>query len=510
MSTASTVCDDFPTLTGRQEPHHLSMAEGDFDLSDKAIELARRAGATAMPWQKLLQRGIMAVAPDGMWTHPDCCLIIPRQNGKSEILIHRCLYGLFKLTETILYTAQRWKTARDAWRRMRAIIKGRMWLEKLVVKATCSQGEGIIELSTGAIISFGTRSNDTGRGLTVVDLIVYDEAYNLTDGELSAMSFTQMASRNPQTIYASSAVNQDDHPNGSVLSSVRRRGLKREIGLLFAEWMAPADMPRDLEETWKYANPSYGVIQTAAKILKIMKNLSTPAGRKGFDVEALGRGDWPRDEEDVAAIIGVEVFRSMTNLTPNLMGPIALALHRSLDGSAWALAAAQRTNESKIHIEIGYLKGATHAEMVSLIVKVVAAWDPVAVVIDRKSPANVLEPLLVDEGIEPEMTGAPQMASACQGFLDDALSGQLSHTAQEILVESVAGATKRIMPQGDFAWSSDAGPSSVPLITATLARWALLTFGAEMPPPASPATGADTAAAGQYSPDELDVLTAAF
>ena len=199
---ASPISDLFPTLTGRQEPHHLSVTAGDTSLGDKAIELKRRLGVESMPWQVTAQRVIMSTTAAGRWTHPTVCLICTRQNGKSEILIDRCLYGLFKLGETILYTAQRWKTARDAWKRMMALIQRRAWLHKHLKRATCSQGEGIIELDNGAAISFGTRSADTGRGLTDVALIIYDEAYNLTESEISAMAFTQMAADNPQRIYA--------------------------------------------------------------------------------------------------------------------------------------------------------------------------------------------------------------------------------------------------------------------------------------------------------------------
>jgi hypothetical protein len=129
--------------------------------------LKRRIGVESMPWQVDAQLAIGSTTPEGKWTHPTCCLLCVRQSGKSEILIDRCLYGLFKLGETILYTAQRWKTARDAWRRMVKLINRRKWLRDHVVRKTCSQGEGIIELDNGSLISFGTRSADAGRGLTV-------------------------------------------------------------------------------------------------------------------------------------------------------------------------------------------------------------------------------------------------------------------------------------------------------------------------------------------------------
>lgn len=481
------------------------MFDGDIMHGEKAVELARRAGANSMPWQKDAQHAILSMTPDGRWTHSDCCLIIPRQNGKSEILIQRCLYGLFKLGETILYTAQRWKTARDAWRRMMAIIKGRSWLKNRVVRATCSQGEGIIELASGPVISFGTRSNDTGRGLTEVDLIVYDEAYNLTDGEMSAMSFTQMAAKNPQTIYASSAVNQDEHPNGAVLASVRTRGLAQEADLYFAEYMAPDDMPRDEEETWKYANPSYGVVQTAAKILKLMRNLATVAGRKGFDVEALGRGDWPIEVTDeVEVIIDPDVWGAMASKTTKLGKRVALAVDMSPDRKWISIAAAARTSDGKTHVEVGY-HAAPNSGAVKLLLSLVGRWDPCALVMDRQSPAYSLHPDLVKAGIEPEVTSAAQIVQACGGFYDDAIAGQLTHTGDPLLAEAIEGASKRELTGGGWAWDRKGNMTISPLVAATLAHWALKVFDVQRPPPAAPAFETTSSRS-----EEFDVLSAAF
>ncbi|MBW4813163.1 hypothetical protein KTN60_03735 [Rhodococcus qingshengii] len=507
--TASLICEDFPQLEGRQEPHNLSVFEGDITHGEKSIELSRRAGMKSMPWQRESQHAILSMTPAGRWTHPDCCLIVPRQNGKSEILIQRCLYGLFKLGETIIYTAQRWKTARDAWKRMMQIIKSRSWLRSRVVRSTCSQGEGIIELEDDITISFGTRSNDTGRGLTKVDLIIYDEAYNLTDGELSAMSFVQMAAENPQTIYASSAVNKDQHPNGAVLAAIRKRGLKLDEGLYFAEYMAPDDMDRESEETWKYANPSYGVVQTAEKILQIMKRLSTEAGRKGFDVEALGRGDWPVEAEDASwSVIPELMWTGLVDERPELTGPIALGMDRTLDRKWWVIAAAQRTVEGRIHVEIGYFQSAAQAEVVDYLVDIVTAWDPCALATDANSPSKVLEPLLLTAGIELIKTTGNQAVQMCGGLYDDAESKVLSHSNQPVLNDAVEGAVKRFLPQGDWALDKRGDTIVAPMVAAGLARWALLTFGSRAStPPASPAFKPPSAS---RSVDEFDALSAAF
>jgi phage terminase large subunit-like protein len=201
--TISTAYSDWPSLTGRQEPHAISEFDGSGELGEKALTLAGRVGRRSMPWQVRLLFAILRVEPGGLWTHSDVVIICPRQNGKTLIVMLRILFGLFVLNERIIYTAQRWKTAEDVYKRLWTIIRIRRSLLRRVTRHTLSQGNGEIELVSGGKVLFCTRSADAGRGFDEVDLIVYDEAYNLTEADTSALNPTQMASRNPQTIYTS-------------------------------------------------------------------------------------------------------------------------------------------------------------------------------------------------------------------------------------------------------------------------------------------------------------------
>lgn len=503
----TTATSEFPKLSGRQEPENLSEFPGDDTDGLRAVRFARNARTIPLPWQENVLAGMLRrdlTDADRPWTHPDVLLLVPRQNGKTLILVLRCLFGLFILNEKIVFSSQRWQTSLNTYKRLSAVIRSRPSLNKRVVTNSKQPGSAYIELASGAQITFITRSNDSGRGLDEVDLVIYDEAYNLTESETSGLSWTQMASRNPQTIYASSAANANQHINCAVLTGQRKRGLEHGEGLYFAEYMAPDGEWNDLE-TARRANPSYGVIQTDAKILKEIRAARTPAARRSYEVEALGRGVWPADVESHEAVIDPEAWNAMTNQFPALVGSIGLALDRSPDGSVWVLAAAQHTADSRVHVEIGYCQSATLRGAAAYVSKVVAAWDPCVLVIDRKSAAAAVVPLLAEDGIEPELTGAPQMAVACQGFLDDAGDGQLSHSGQRVLSDAVADATKRIMPQGDFAWDRTEG-SVAPLVAVTLARWGLLTFGLDV---AGPMVRPPMPVPESVSAD-VDVLTAAF
>ncbi|MHD0044983.1 hypothetical protein ACQX39_10975 [Corynebacterium diphtheriae] len=79
-------CDEHPTLSGKQTPLYLREAPGVHEHGRKNIELARRAGMKAFPWQVHEINAINATNPDGSWTHSDAVLICPRQNGKSLLV----------------------------------------------------------------------------------------------------------------------------------------------------------------------------------------------------------------------------------------------------------------------------------------------------------------------------------------------------------------------------------------------------------------------------------------
>lgn len=485
---AEIIATEWPRLTGRQTPETLLYTVGDPDLGHRAAEMGRLSASRirAMPWQAWSLDRIMARNPDGTWTHPECCLIVPRQSGKSAMLILRVLYGLFKLGENICFSAHQWVTAKALWKRCWNIVEATPWMEKRVVSHTCSQGRGTIELKSGATVVFSTRSAHLGRGLDRVDLEIYDEAYDLTEADMAALSPTKAAARDPQTIYTSSAVNLDQHSNGQVLASVRRRGHEGlEEGLFFAEWMAPEGTDRALPTTWQLANPSYGVIATEKFLAAEFRKFPTAAGRKSFDTEYLGRGDWPPDEDAVEALITAEVWSDLKDREIGLAGPIALALSmtplRPGVPQVLSIAAAQRTVDDRIHVEVGYHDAPTGA--VSRIKALIARHSPCALVVDSTDPATALIPELLAADIEPETTSAAQKVAACGGFYQDAVDSKLVHTGDPLIQTAVESAGRREVKGGGWAWQ---GRGLSPLEAATLARWGLLTYGARALPPALP------------------------
>jgi len=288
-----------PRLTGRQEAADESWFPGDESLGDQAAQLAARVGVKPFYWQWIALRKILSRRPDGTWCHPDVLALTTRQCGKSELIIHRLIFGLFVLGETQVLSCQRWVTAESIYKRLKAIIESRPSLYRRLAKdPSSSSSRAVIELKSGASLAIGVRSGDLGRGYSAVDLCVFDESYDLTEAEVAALTGAQLSSPNAQTIYASTPAVWEKHSNCQVLSDLRRLGQKRQSDLYFSEWAAPADAPRDSPETWRLASPSYGVIQKERDVRRMLlrPQLRRPAryGTQTFWAGAIGRQMIPK------------------------------------------------------------------------------------------------------------------------------------------------------------------------------------------------------------------------
>jgi phage terminase large subunit-like protein len=106
-------------------PRILSAPPAVSSSGDEISDFAARFGLVLVPWQRLALRTAMAERADGRWAAGRVAIIVPRQNGKGTIIEARELGGLFLLGEKMItHTAHEFKTAQDAFRRIRTIIDG--------------------------------------------------------------------------------------------------------------------------------------------------------------------------------------------------------------------------------------------------------------------------------------------------------------------------------------------------------------------------------------------------
>lgn len=518
----------WPRLKGRQTPLFESKFDGDESLGDKCAAFGARIGLRCMPWEWLTVRAILSTQPpnqhgDQLWTHRDGAIECTRQQGKTLLIVLLILFHLYILkTKRIVYTAQRWSTAADVFDRVWAVIDRVPSLKRrLAEKPTKGGNRGLIKLTNGCKVEFGPRSQDFGRGYTEVDLLIIDESYDVDPAQEANLTGAQSAARNPQTLYLSTPPVAAEHPKCHILTGLHRLGHERAPDLYYALYAAPREMSRDDPKSWAMAQPSYGVATNEREIRSKRQKAKTAAQLAIFDADYMGWGDYPPEEGEATSPIPDDQWESLTvGADVELVGPCALALERSRNRKGWAMAAAQRTADGRIFVEIGFASEVSNAEMVSYTASAAMALNPIVLVIDAKSSAAVIGTELESAGIDATMTNHSQLGLASGGFLDDALAGNLAHAGQSILTDGVRSAEMREIP-GGFTWDEPVnGNSVVYLKAATLARWALVeNEGNIRPAPARPATAAArTSPGGQgpiresgahhYDHDELDAFAA--
>src|SRR5690606_3057608 len=109
-------------LRAAVEPRLLVAPPRSGSAGSEAVDLAASAGLRLHAWQALaLEEACGEV--DGRWAAFEVAVVAPRQNGKGAILEARVLAGLFLFGEQlIIWSAHEFKTAKEAYRRLRRLM----------------------------------------------------------------------------------------------------------------------------------------------------------------------------------------------------------------------------------------------------------------------------------------------------------------------------------------------------------------------------------------------------
>lgn len=451
---------------------------------DEAVELAASAGLVLDDWQQDVLRASLGERKDGTWSAFEVALIVGRQNGKGAILEARALAGLLLFGETLqLWSAHEFKTAAEAFRRVRTLFEGTDDLRRRIKSINQASGNEGIELTRsagGGRLRFVARSKGSGRGFSG-DLVILDEAYALTPEQIEALMPTMSARENPQLWYTSSP--PLDAETGSQLMSVRRRGLAGADRLAYFDWGAPGELDDlshlnlDDRALWAATNPAYG-IRVSEEFVAIERAAMSAVG---FARERLGV--WPRDDESAGAPIDPKVWAALTGPQPESWEHVAFAVDVTPARDHAAIGVFTAGPDG-----VGNLQIADHHPgtdwVVDRLVELKAKRNPIAIGIDGRGPAASLLIDLERAGIRPPenpndpkygdlaVSTAQDLGIACGQLVDAIRQGLVSHQSQAELNLAVVGVKTR--PLGDaWAWARRTATQDIsPLVAVTLARWA--------------------------------------
>lgn len=457
-------------IWGIQEPRISHIPTARWSLGEDAIDLAASAGLILDPWQQLVLRGSMGEQAADKWASFEVGLIVSRQNGKGSILEARELHALFlePKTKLILHSSHEFKTAAEGFLRIKGLIDNTDALRKRVKSIRTSHGEEGIELRDGSRLRFVARSTGSGRGFSG-DLVILDEAYALSASAMAALMPTLSARPNPQIWYTSSA----GMPTSDQLRRVRDRGRAGNAErLAYFEYSAHEEASLDDWHARAQANPALGYRIQADFI--DTERAALPDNE--FARERLGI--WPDDGH--LSVIAEKTWRSLADPVSRARtsSPLVFAVDVNPERSAAAIASAGIREDGKVHTKVvDFREGAQWT--IARIVDLHYRYNPAAILLDPSGPVGSIVAELKDNGIEPTLVSARDMAQACGAFHDDAINDRFRHCDQEALNTALRSATTRNL--GDaWAWHRrESGADISPLVATTLAVWGYRAYGGD-------------------------------
>jgi hypothetical protein len=462
-------------LQGSQEPRvSLVPKSAKWSHGDDAAFLATSYGLTPDEWQFNVLDAWLGETRAGKWSAGRCGVAVPRQNGKNALLEVRELYGMVALGEKFLHTAHEVKTARKAFMRLASFFENERKypeLAALVVEVRKTNGQEAIALENGGSVEFVARSRGSGRGFTV-DVLVMDEAQELTDEQLEALlpTISSAPLQNPQQIYTGTPPGPGSP--GEVFTRTRDAGVAgKDKRLAWHEWSVEGKVDVRDRNLWAATNPSLG----GRLNLSVIEDELASMSADGFARERLGQ--W--SSQSVHQVIPQVEWGAVSvpkELVPT-EGHVAFAVDMSPDRSRVSIGACRRPEEGRPHVEMVSHANTGHG-LSGVVDWLVERWPTcIAVVIDGNSPAMSLVPELSKRHVKVTVTGAADMGKACGLFADAVRDGAVTRFDQRPVNDALAAAKKRDIGYAG-AWGWDRRKPEVdltPLVAVTLAFYGAMT-----------------------------------
>lgn len=426
-----------------------------------AVNLSATVNTVLEPWQEHVLHKGCAVNSNGKWQAKTVCLSVPRQQGKSEILIARALAGLFLFGERfIVVSAHEVRTTMEIFRRIDNIISTSPDLLPYVKHIHRANGEQGIELHNGARIKFMSRSKNAGRGFTA-DVLLLDEAQELSADTWAAILPTITAAPNGQiwlfgTPPAPTA-------NSEVFSTHRKEALEKAALIYWAEWSAHENDDFDDPWVWAKANPTLGMRVSPDTVAQFRSSMNEDS----FAREVLGI--WLSGKRQ--AVIPADWWEPIGNAEIQLDGdePVWLAVDVSPDRTVTSVSLAQKIDDKVALILLDRRTGVTWAA--DYIAGVVERRNVIAVAVDGGgASATLIDPLKARE-VPLLIMNTKDVTIACGRFYDAVLEKSIVHPNDPAINNAIGGAAKRTLLNA-WAWTRKSNDDITPLVAVTYALWA--------------------------------------
>lgn len=450
-------------MQGSQEPS-VQIAPN-YDQSDGAdAERILRTGKLILdPWQSNILMDWMAITPWGKWISKTCGGSVPRQNGKTGLLEGRAEAGMLLYNEQVIYTAHLQKTATETFEEMASFFDTPK-LRKYIKDIKTALGREQIILISGARVKYLARTRNGGRGQHG-DLLIFDEAQELSIDAQASFIPAISASLNPQVIYAGTP--PDPTADGTVFRSIRDKARAGETkSTAWFEFSVEEIGDVHDRTRWAETNPALGF-----RILE--STIQAEVEQMAADTFARERLGWwtPIVEHKIDYAIDSDLWEACKSSDPKPEGKTAYGVKFSADGSMVALAGAVIPASGAARISLIQYKPTGHG------ISWLANWlnerynKASCVVIDGRNGVDVLVERIADTWKMKNSIVRPSSKDviAATGTLTNALNERTVtwYYQQDALKESALTSVKRPINGG---WGFG-GDNSAPIEAAALALW---------------------------------------
>jgi hypothetical protein len=443
---------------------------------EDVADLSASFGITLDGWQELVLQAAMGERTDGTWAARRVGLSVPRQNGKSQLLVARALAGALLFGERkIVISAHQQDTARESFSKLMEIIED----ERNATLRARIKPNGImqalnreaVKFTNGATIQFKARSGAGARGFSS-DCLMLDEAQILSQRAWVSINSTMSAMPNPQIWLLGTPPTPED--DGDVFGSVRSSAMAgQSTASAWCEWAADPEADPALEATRWSANPAWNLRINHEVVDGEFETY--PVDR--FSLDRLGI--WATDSR-ATRMISVEDWTATGIHEAPTEGIKSFGVAFSFDGTRVALAGAMK-HETGIHAElVGLHSGDATSGIAPLADWLAERWrDTATIVISGKAGAGVLASALLDRGVPKrivQVAATSDYCTACAMVIDGLRDRSLTHLATEgqaALDASVAVSDKKARGlDGAWGWhATTAAGDETPIEALSLAHW---------------------------------------
>ena len=454
-------------LMGSQIPSVRIAPEYDYTDGEDAVKLLEAARLYPDPWQGNLLDDWMGKTDEGDWAAPSCGLSVPRQNGKTLITSGRIVSGTVLYNEWVIYTAHLQKTATETFMEIKSIFESRA-LKKYVKEIKSALGREQIILKSGARVVFVARTRNGGRGLHG-DLLIFDEAQELTTDQQASFIPALAASKNPQTIYLGTP--PDENCTGDVFRKIRKKTIEgTNKSTAWSEFSVQEIGDVGDRRRWAETNPALGRRIKESTIEGELEQMDPDT----FARERLGWWSEIDTSQDYAIEESVWMACASSELKPS--GKTAFGVKFSADGSEVALCGAVCPTDGPARISL------INVQLTSRGVQWLADWlnqrykTSAGVVIDGRNGVEFLidkiAPVWRYKGSIIKPSSKDVIAAASQLVNELTERTVTWYAPQDALRESAVTSVKRPIAGG---WGFG-GENSTPIEAASLALWGCRTI----------------------------------